>query len=108
VPLLAVYAVLAVPHLGDFLSLFIRPGHVHINDLATFLGRPEIALVAWIHMLALDLFVGRWIFRDGHERGIGAWPMAAVLLLTLLLGPLGLLVYLLLRTQFRLEHVNRT
>ena len=34
--------------------------------------------------------------------------MAAVLLLTLLLGPLGLLVYLLLRTQFRPEHANRT
>ena len=107
-PLLAAYAVLAVPQLPDVISLFIRPGPLRLDDLAALLGRPEVALVAWIHLLAFDLFVGRWIFRDGHERGIGAWPMAAVLTLTLVLGPLGLLAYFLLRTQFRLETANRT
>jgi hypothetical protein len=107
-PLLAAYAVLAVPQLPDVISLYIRPGPLQLDDLAQLLGRREIALVAWIHFLAFDLFVGRWIYRDGRERGIGALPLAAVLLLTLLLGPLGLLLYLLLRTQFRLEVGNRT
>jgi hypothetical protein len=107
-PLLAAYAVLAIPHVPAFLSLFLRPDALKLEDLAHFLGRPEIALVAWIHILAFDLFVGRWIYRDGYERGIGVWAMAAVLLLTMLLGPLGLLLYLLLRTQFRLDHANRT
>jgi hypothetical protein len=108
VPLLAAYAVFAVPQLPDVLSFVIRPGPLHITDLAALLGRPEIAFVAWIHLLAFDLFVGRWIYRDGHERGVNVFAMAAVLLLTMLLGPLGLLLYLLLRTQFRLEHANRT
>jgi hypothetical protein len=107
-PLLAAYAVLVVPQLPDVLLLFLRPGPLRLADLAGLLGRPEVALVAWIHLLAFDLFVGRWAYRDSRERGVGAWLMAAVLLLTLLLGPLGLLLYLLLRTQFRLEHANRT
>lgn len=105
-PLLAAYTVFAVPQLPAVLSMFVRPGPMRLEDLAGLLSRPEIALVAWIHLLAFDLFVGRWIYRDGRERGVGAVPMAAVLLLTLLLGPLGLLLYLLLRTQFRLEIVN--
>jgi hypothetical protein len=105
-PLLAAYAVFAIPQLPAVLSLFFRSGPLRLEDLAGLLGRPEIALVAWIHFLAFDLFVGRWIYRDSRERGVGAVPMAAVLLLTLLLGPLGLLLYLLLRTQFRLDLAN--
>ena len=45
-------------------------------------------------MIAFDLFVGRWACLDSRERGIPALVMAPVLLLTILLGPLGLLVYL--------------
>ena len=105
-PLLAAYAVLAIPQLSIVVSFFVHPGPLRLEDLAGLLGRPEIALVAWIHFLAFDLFVGRWIYRDSRERGVGAVPMAAVLLLTLLLGPLGLLLYLLLRTQFRLDLAN--
>jgi hypothetical protein len=105
-PLLAAYAVLAIPQLPDVTSVMIRAEPLSLKDLAGLLGKPEIALVAWVHFLAFDLFVGRWMYRDGRERGVGAWAMAAVLLLTLLLGPLGLLLYLLLRTQFRLGAVN--
>jgi hypothetical protein len=107
-PLLAAYAVLAVPQLPDFLSMLVRPEPFRLDDLAALLARPDVALVAWIHLLAFDLFVGRWIYRDGHERGVGLWLMAVVLILALVAGPLGLLAYLLLRTQFRLEHANRT
>jgi ABA DEFICIENT 4-like len=106
VPLLAAYAVLVVPQLPTLLSIFFRSGPLDLEQLARLLGQPEIALIAWTHFLAFDLFVGRWIYRDSQERGVGAWPMAAVLLLTLLLGPLGLLLYLLLRTQFRLGRAN--
>jgi hypothetical protein len=107
-PLLAAYAVFAVPQLPAMLSVFLRPDSLGLDNVADLLGKREIALVAWIHLLAFDLFVGRWIYRDSRERAISAWPMAGVLLLTLVLGPLGLLLYLLLRTQFRLEPGNRT
>ena len=106
IPLLAAYAVLVIPQLPNLLPLFLRPEPLKLAELAQLLARPEAALTAWIHFLAFDLFVGRWAYRDSRERGISAWFMAPVLLLTLLFGPLGLLLYLMLRTQFRLEHAN--
>jgi hypothetical protein len=107
-PLLAGYAVLVVPQLPAFFGLLIRSDAMRLTELAAFLGQPDVALVAWIHFLAFDLFVGRWTYRDSRERLISAWLMAPVLLLTFLLGPLGLLTYLLIRTHFRLPPANRT
>jgi hypothetical protein len=68
-----------------------------LSTIATALGRPEAALIAWIHFLAFDLFVGRWIYFDSQEQGLNPWLMAPVLLLTLLMGPAGLLAYLCVR-----------
>jgi hypothetical protein len=107
-PLLAGYAVLVVPQLPSLLALIFRAEPLRLVELAELLGKPEAALLAWIHFLAFDLFVGRWIYRDGYERIISAWLMSPVLILALLLGPLGLLTYLLIRTQFRLADANRT
>jgi hypothetical protein len=90
-PFLLLYAALALPQLGEFWPVLFNP---QLNKVAAALGQPEVAAVGWIHYLAFDLFVGRYAFLDSRERGISAWLMAPVLLLTLFLGPIGLLVYL--------------
>jgi hypothetical protein len=100
-PLLAAYAVLLVLQRNDLAALLTTPEPPTLTRLAEVLGRQEWALLAWIHFLAFDLFVGRWEYRDSRERQITAWVMSPVLLLTLLFGPLGLLVYLLVRALFR-------
>lgn len=100
-PLLAAYAVLAIPRLPDLLAFFRRAAPLTLEQIVDVLSKPDGALLAWVHFLAFDLFVGRWIYRDSRERRITAWLMGPVLLLTCLLGPLGLLVYLLVRTLFR-------
>ena len=51
----------------------------------------------WTHYLAFDLFVGLWIARDGDAKGISRLVQAPVLLATFMAGPLGLLVWLILR-----------
>lgn len=53
--------------------------------------------IGWTHYLAFDLFVGLWIARDGDAKGISRLVQAPVLLATFLAGPLGLLVWLILR-----------
>jgi hypothetical protein len=67
------------------------------QGIAALLGTPEGATVGWIHFLAFDLFVGRWIYLDSRERGLNAFLVAPTLFLTLMAGPFGLLLYLLLR-----------
>lgn len=52
--------------------------------------------VAWMHMLALDFFAGRWIYLDSQARNLG-YKAAPFLLLTMMFGPLGLASYLLAR-----------
>jgi hypothetical protein len=101
VPLLAAYAVVLISQRHDLGTLLTTPEPPTLTRLAQTLGRQEWALLAWIHFLAFDLFVGRWEYRDSRERQISAVVMAPVLLLTLLFGPLGLLVYLLVRALFR-------
>jgi hypothetical protein len=51
-------------------------------------------------MIAFDLFAGRWAWLDSRERGVPALVMAPVLVLTILLGPLGLAAYLGIRTRW--------
>lgn len=61
----------------------------------------DSALVAgWLHYLAFDLFVGSWIVADGLKRGVPALLILPCLPLTFLLGPLGLLLFILLRLAF--------
>jgi hypothetical protein len=93
-PPMLVYALLAVPGLPVFLPAVADPTPAGV---AALLGTPVGAAAGWAHFIAFDLFVGRWIHLDARERGRHPLLMAPVLLLTILLAPLGLLVYLVLR-----------
>ncbi len=53
-----------------------------------------LALAGWVHYLCFDLFVGRWIMNDAPDAGYWLSP---ILLLTLMVGPVGLLCYLAVR-----------
>lgn len=57
--------------------------------------------VGWTHYLAFDLFVGLWIARDADHKGVGRLWQAPVLFATFLAGPIGLLVWLLVRERYR-------
>lgn len=54
-------------------------------------------VIGWTHYLAFDLFVGLWIARDGDAKRIGRLIQAPILLATFMAGPLGLLIWLIIR-----------
>ena len=56
-----------------------------------------ITLYAWIHYLAFDLWVGAWEVRDARRLGLHHGLVVPCLVLTLMLGPCGLLLYLTIR-----------
>ena len=89
------YAWLVLPALGTVLPVVARPTLATVTAL---LNQPAAATAAWAHFLAFDLFVGRWIYLDALERRLPWLAVAPTLVLTLLLGPLGLAAYLMLRT----------
>lgn len=56
-------------------------------------------VLGWTHYLALDLFTGLWIAQDADHKSFGRLVQGAVLLLTFLAGPLGLLLWLIVRER---------
>jgi hypothetical protein len=90
----ALYAALVLPRLGEIWPAISRPT---LGGVAGLLGSPAGATIAWAHFLAFDVFAGRWMYLDSQERRVNVWLMAPVLFLTLMLGPVGFLLYLILR-----------
>lgn len=68
-------------------------GFSTLAELQRLFSSPMAALAGWLHYLAFDLFVGRWIARRADETGMPRWAQAPILALTLMLGPLGLLAF---------------
>jgi prepilin signal peptidase PulO-like enzyme (type II secretory pathway) len=94
IPLLlsAAYLVLIVLFFGGAEGGFDSLANVmklFTNEWATLAG--------WIHYLAFDLFVGVWEVKDSQTRGISHWFVIPCLVLTFLFGPIGFLLYSILR-----------
>jgi hypothetical protein len=61
----------------------------------------DSALTAgWLHYLAFDLFVGTWIARQGLSEGLNPFLLLLCLPVTFMLGPVGFLLYLIIRSIF--------
>jgi hypothetical protein len=97
-PLPVVYAVLLVSLRNELVPLFVNPT---LAEVVTLFGTGNGALIAWVHLLAMDLCVGRWAYLDSRACGVSGWLMAPVLVLLMAVGPFGLMVYLGVRTFAR-------
>lgn len=95
VPAALLYAMLVLPRFGEIFTAVSNPT---LMSMTTLLGDPTGATIAWVHFLAFDLFVGRWVYLDGRSHNISAWFISPILLMVLMLGPIGFLLYLVLRT----------
>ena len=73
-------------------------GFGSLADVATLFQKQELLLAGWIHYLAFDLFIGAWETRDAQRNGIPHLVVLPCLLMTFMLGPIGLLFYFAIRT----------
>jgi hypothetical protein len=72
-------------------------GFSSLAGVRALFANPWALLAGWVHYLAFDLFIGGWELRDSQQRGVPHLLMVPVLVLTFLLGPAGLLLYLAIR-----------
>ncbi len=71
-----------------------------LAQVATLFASPGNLLAGWVHYLAFDLFIGRWVVDDALSRGLqgpARLLLVPCLLLIFLFGPVGLLLYFGLR-----------
>ncbi|GAA4416801.1 hypothetical protein GCM10023187_48600 [Nibrella viscosa] len=68
-----------------------------LSGIKSLFNQENAVLVGWIHYLAFDLVAGCWMLRDGQQRTINHFLLIPCLLFCFMLGPTGLLLYLVIR-----------
>src|ERR671913_4466 len=72
------------------------------EGVTRILARGDVALVAWLHILAFDQLVALHIYRENMDHHYVPLPVqSALLALTLMFGPAGFLAYYVLRLVAR-------
>ncbi len=69
-----------------------------IDGITKLFSLAPNAMLGWAHYLAFDLFIGSWETEDAGARGVPHWLLVPCLFLTLMVGPVGLLTYFVVRT----------
>lgn len=67
------------------------------NVKALFQNDNAVAM-GWIHYLAFDLFVGAYIIRKSQQLQISRWLYTLTLPFTFMFGPVGYLLFFILKT----------
>lgn len=68
-----------------------------LEGITEAMSDPWIMTLGWTHLVAFDLVAGTWMKLDAAKQKIRHRWMIVPYLLTFLLGPIGLLTYVILR-----------
>ena len=71
--------------------------YLNLDNLYTVFATESFLLVFWLHFLTLNLFLGSWVSRDGVKYNMSRWLVLVPLVLIYFTGPLGLVLYWLIR-----------
>jgi Domain of unknown function (DUF4281) len=89
-----IYAYLLLKDIGSFsvdsFSTLANVKALFQNDNAVAMG--------WIHYLAFDLFVGAYIVKKSQQLQISRWLYTLTLPFTFMFGPVGYLLFFLIKT----------
>ena len=90
VPLCLLYLYFFLPNL----AAIPRDGGYTLAALERAFDTPELLLAGWIHYLVLDLWVGSWEAEHAERAGLSHAALLLCLFATMMVGPLGLILYL--------------
>jgi len=71
-----------------------------IDELYALFADEGFLLIFWLHFLAINLFVGSWMARDGVRNNIAKKIIFLPLIFAYFAGPVGLLLYWIIRMVF--------
>jgi len=85
-------AILLDEPLFDIFKLYLS-----LDNLYTVFATESFLLVFWLHFLTLNLFLGSWVSRDGVKHNMSRGLVSFPLILIYFTGPLGLVLYWVIR-----------
>ena len=71
--------------------------YLGIDNISDLFSNKTFLIMFWIHFISINLFVGGWITRDSQKLAINKIVIIFPLLITYLIGPLGIFIYWLIR-----------
>ena len=71
--------------------------YLGIQDLSDLFSDQTFLMMFWIHFISINLFTGGWIVKDSQKFLMNRMVLALPLLITYLIGPIGLFTYWLIR-----------
>ena len=79
----------------DFINNFTL--YLSISHLTNLFTDKFYLMMFWIHFISINLFTGGWIAKDSQKLNINKIIVAIPLVITYLIGPIGLFFYWLIR-----------
>ena len=71
--------------------------YLGIDNISDLFSDKTFLMMFWIHFISINLFTGGWIVRDSQKLAINKIVIIVPLLITYLIGPLGIFIYWLIR-----------
>ena len=71
--------------------------YLGLNELSRLFEDHLYIMVFWTHFIAINLFTGGWIVKDSQKFSINKVLLALPLIVTYLIGPIGLFLYWIIR-----------
>ena len=99
---------------GYLFYMIFNDGYNFLKNFELYLGLDNISnlftnqsflILLWVHFLSINLFCGGWMVKDSQKFGINKFLMSLPLLITYLIGPIGLTLYWLIRV-FYAKRIN--
>ena len=102
------FVVLSVIYIYLIYDFFIS-GYYFLGNFNLYLGLDELRslltdtsflIIFWLHFIAINLFCGSWIVNDSQKFIISKILVFFPLIITYFIGPVGILIYWLIRIFF--------
>ncbi len=81
--------------LFDIFNLYIS-----LSDLYTLFATESFLLIFWLHFLAINLFLGSWVSREAVKYNISRGIATIPLILIYFIGPVGLVLFWIIRVFY--------
>ena len=79
----------------DFLQNFQL--YLGLSELTNLFKNQSFLMLFWVHFLAINLFCGGWIVNDSKMFRMNKFLVALPLIITYLIGPIGITFYWIIR-----------
>ena len=71
--------------------------YLGLNENSNLFENQYFLILFWVHFLAINLFCGGWIVNDSQMLSMNKFLVSFPLIITYLIGPIGIVIYWIIR-----------